>query len=186
MFPISAGLTQNGAAIEIRLFEEDHAVALYRLIDANRPSLRQWLPWLDWSNSANDTADHIRLSHQRYKDANGFSAGIWVDGKLGGAIGLHAIDALHRSSSIGYWLSEDQRGKGAMTLACRSVVNAAFRNFQLHRVEIRCASGNQKSCAIPRRLGFAYEGTLREAEWLYDHFVDLEVYSMLEHDWPLQ
>ena len=186
MFPISAGASTKGHAIHIRLFEEDHAVELFRLIDANRAGLRRWLPWLDWSNSPSDTADHIRLSQQRFKDSNGFSAGIWIDGKLGGAIGLHAIDALHRSSSIGYWLSEEQRGGGVMTVACRAVVSAGFQTFRLHRIEIRCAAGNQKSCAIPRRLGFTHEGRLREAEWLYDHFVDLEVFSMLEQDWPLQ
>jgi ribosomal-protein-serine acetyltransferase len=184
MFPISAGATSQGAAIEIRILEEQHAEKLFTLIDANRVSLRQWLPWLDWSNRVADTAEHIRISHQRYQESNGFSAGIWIGGKLGGAIGLHAIDSRHRSSSIGYWLAQEFRGSGAMTLACRAVVNAAIVDYQLHRIEIRCATGNRKSCAIPQRLGFTYEGTLREAEWLYDHFVDLEVYSMLEQDWP--
>ena len=183
MFPISAGATP-GSAIEIRLLEEQHTDELFRLIEANRASLRQWLPWLDWSRTPADTADHIRTSLDRYEASNGFSAGIWIDGALGGAIGLHAVDARHRSSSIGYWLSQDFRGSGAMTHACRAVINAAFHHYRLHRLEIRCATGNQKSCAIARRLGFTYEGTLREAEWLYDHFVDLEVYAMLEQNWP--
>ena len=182
MFPISA-VTPQSKQIEIRLFEEHHSEELYRLIDANRVSLRQWLPWLDWSNSPADTAEHIRISLDRYKDSNGFSAGIWIDGQLGGAIGLHAIDTRHRSSSIGYWLSGSFRGLGVMTRACAELVSKVFQHYRLHRVEIRCATGNQKSCAIARRLGFTYEGTLREAEWLYDHFVDLAVYSMLEQEW---
>src|ERR1700722_15209356 len=102
MFPISAGTAASGAVIEIRIFEEQHADELFRLIEANRASLRQWLPWLDWSNSSADTAEHIRLSNERYKESNGFSAGIWIGGRLGGAIGLHAIDSRHRSSSMGY------------------------------------------------------------------------------------
>ena len=183
MFPISTA-TPQGTAIEIRLFEEHHAEELFQLIDLNRDSLRMWLPWLDLSNSPADTAEHIRVSLERYRDANGFSAGIWIDDKLAGAIGLHAIDARHRSSSVGYWLAGDFRGSGIMTVACRAVVSAAFEFHRLHRLEIRCATGNQKSCAIARRLGFVFEGTLREAEWLYDHFVDLAVYSMLEQDWP--
>ena len=85
---------------------------------------------------------------------------------------------------MGYWLASEFRGRGVMTKACQAVVEAAFTHYQLHRIEIRCATGNKRSCAIPRRLGFDYEGTLREAEWLYDHFVDLEVYSMLEQNWP--
>jgi ribosomal-protein-serine acetyltransferase len=182
MFPISAGSTSRGA-LEIRLFEEHHADGLCQLIDSNRASLREWLPWLDWSHTPADTAEHIRLSLERYRESNGFSAGIWIDDKLAGAIGLHAIDSRHRSSSLGYWLSENYRGSGAMTLACRAVVTAAFRHYNLHRIEIRCATGNKKSCAIAERLGFTREGVLREAEWLYDHFVDLNVYAMLEQDW---
>jgi ribosomal-protein-serine acetyltransferase len=182
MFPLSAGSTAKGS-LEIRLFEEHHADMLCQLIDSNRSSLRQWLPWLDWSHTPADTADHIRQSGERYKEANGFSAGIWIGDQLAGAIGLHAIDSRHRSSSIGYWLSEDFRGNGLMTMACAAVVTAAFRHYRLHRIEIRCATGNRKSCSIAERLGFTHEGTLREAEWLYDHFVDLNVYSMLEQDW---
>jgi ribosomal-protein-serine acetyltransferase len=182
MFPISAGVSPQGP-IEIRLFEEQHADSLCRLIDRNRAGLRQWLPWLDWSHTTADTAEHIRQSYERYKESNGFSAGIWIGDQLAGAIGLHAIDARHRSSSIGYWLSETYRGGGTMTQACRSVITAAFGHYRLHRIEIRCATGNKKSCGIAQRLGFTYEGTLREAEWLYDHFVDLHVYSMLEQDW---
>jgi len=184
MFPISAGIAPDGASIEIRLLEKQHAEELFQLIEINRASLRQWLPWLDWSNSPADTAEHIRLSLQRFNESNGFSAGIWIDGKLAGAIGVHAVDARHRSSSLGYWLAEHARGRGYMTQACRAVIDAAFEHYHLHRIEIRCATGNEKSCAIPIRLGCTYEGTLREAEWLYDHFVDLRVYSMLEQDWP--
>ncbi|HEY3840427.1 MAG TPA: GNAT family protein [Bryobacteraceae bacterium] len=183
MFPISAGVVPEGA-IDIQMFEEEHALELFQLIERNRTSLRQWLPWLDCTNVLADTVDHIRVSKKRFEESNGFSAGIRINGTLCGAIGLHAIDPRHRSSSIGYWLTEGLQGRGVMTKACRAVVGAAFEHYGLHRIEIRCATGNNKSCAIPERLGFQYEGTLREAEWLYDHFVDLRVYSMLEQDWP--
>jgi ribosomal-protein-serine acetyltransferase len=145
--------------------------------------LRQWLPWLDWSNSTADTAEYIRTAEARYRGANGFAAGIWIGPRLAGGIGLHAIDARHRSSSIGYWLSEEFRGAGVMTASCRAVVSTAFSHYGIHRLEIRCATGNRKSRAIPERLGFQQEGVLREAEWLYSHFVDLVVYSMLEQEW---
>jgi ribosomal-protein-serine acetyltransferase len=183
MFPLTAGVTSQGAPIEIRVFEDTHAEELFRLINANRTSLSQWLPWLDWSNLLTDTETHIRNSLERYQDRHGFAAGIWIGGTLGGSIGLHAIDTRHRSCCIGFWLVENFRGGGIMTRACREVVDQAFDYYHLHRVEIRCATGNFKSSAVAQRLGFFHEGVLREAEWLYDHFVDLNVYGMLEHDW---
>ena len=42
---------------------------------------------------------------------------------------------------------------------------------------------NIKSRAIPERLGFKYEATLRQCEWLYDHYVDHAVYSMLASEY---
>ena len=56
------------------------------------------------------------------------------------------------------------------------------RELQLNRIEIRAAIGNVKSQAIPEKLGFAKEGCVREAEWLYDHYVDHIIYGMLKSD----
>jgi ribosomal-protein-serine acetyltransferase len=70
-----------------------------------------------------------------------------------------------------------------MTRACRAMTTAAFADLHLNRVQIRCAVGNQRSSAVPRRLGYQYEGTLRQLQWLYDHFVDLEIYGMLAAEW---
>ena len=53
----------------------------------------------------------------------------------------------------------------------------------MNRVEIRCATGNKKSCAIPERLGFTFEGIQRNGGWLYDRFVDYRIYSILANEW---
>jgi RimJ/RimL family protein N-acetyltransferase len=55
--------------------------------------------------------------------------------------------------------------------------------LNLNRIEVRIAPENQASRAVCIRLRFRHEGILREAEWLGDRFVDLEVYSLLKSDW---
>jgi ribosomal-protein-serine acetyltransferase len=62
-------------------------------------------------------------------------------------------------------------------------VEYLFDEVGLHRVEIRCGTGNTRSRAIPQRLGFHHEGILRDAEWVNDRWLDLDVWSMLEQDW---
>ena len=108
---------------------------------------------------------------------------IFLGGALAAFIAMHQIDWLRKSTSIGYWLDAQHKGRGVATEACRAFVNEAFTAYGLHRVEIRCGTGNTRSCAIPQRLGFTREGIAGEAEWVTDRWVDLVVWGMLERDW---
>ena len=159
------------------------AGALFALTDANRGRLRQWLPWLDRVRCVEDTRAWIRTTEMQASRNDGARFAIRVGGHIAGVIGHHRIDWPNRQTSLGYWLGEEYQGRGLVTKACRSLLVHAFDAARLNRVEIRCAVGNRRSCAIPRRLGFRREGVLREAEWLYDHFVDLVVYGMIASDW---
>ena len=71
----------------------------------------------------------------------------------------------------------------SVTKACRTLITYAFTELGLNKVEICCATENIRSCAIPKRLGFKQEGILRDAEWLYNHFVDHAVFGMLAREW---
>jgi ribosomal-protein-serine acetyltransferase len=62
-------------------------------------------------------------------------------------------------------------------------IDDAIRDQDMNRVYIRCAEKNIPSKRIPEALGFKLEGVQREAEWLHDHFVNLEVYSLLAAEW---
>lgn len=169
--------------VELRILEEWDAQALYGLIDSNRAYLRQWLPWVDYETSVEDSCRFVRRSLQHYLDNEGLTLGIRLRGQLVGVIGYHSINWPSRKGEIGYWLGAEFQGQGLMTRACRAMIGYVFKKLLLNRVTILCATGNRRSRAIPERLGFTQEGTLREAEWLYDHFVDLVVYSMLAREW---
>jgi ribosomal-protein-serine acetyltransferase len=66
------------------------------------------------------------------------------------------------------------------------LVDYAFNEYQLHRVQIRCATENRKSYAIIERLDFIKEGITRQAEFLYDHYVNLFVYGMTDDKWKIR
>ena len=117
-------------------------------------------------------------------DNRGFQTVIRFRGSLAGVVGHHRVDWANRSVALGYWLAADAQGHGVMTESCRAFVRHAFDVWTLNRVEIRCAVENVKSRAIPERLGFRAEGTVRQAEWLYDRFVDHVVYGLLAGDRP--
>jgi ribosomal-protein-serine acetyltransferase len=171
------------ADLELRLIAEADTDALFQLTDRNRAHLRRWLPWVDGTVTPADTAAFVGHALYQYTANRGFQAGIWYQGRLAGVIGYHPIDWTRRQVEIGYWLGAEFEGRGLMTRACRAMVDYAVYDLGLDRVQIRCAPGNTRSCAIPERLGFERDGVQREAEWLYDHFVDLVVYRMAADDW---
>jgi ribosomal-protein-serine acetyltransferase len=169
--------------VALELLEERHAEELFAVTDANRAHLRRWLPWLDATSSPGDTSAFIRSTRRQLLDNNGFQTAIRFRGDLVGVVGHHGVNWSNRSTSLGYWLAEAAQGRGIMTEAVRACVQHAFDTLKLNRVEIRCAVENIRSRAIPERLAFQREGTIRQAEWLYDHFVDHAVYAMLASEW---
>jgi len=169
--------------LSLVLVEPRHAEALFRLTDQDRAHLRQWLPWLDATRSVEDTLGFIRATQKQFGENDGFHTALLFRGEIAGMIGHIRIDWQHRSTWLGYWLAESFQGRGLMTQACRAYIEHAFGELQLNRVEIRAATRNQRSRAVPERLGFRLEGVIREAEWLYDRFVDHAVYGLLQHEW---
>ncbi|MDA2923048.1 GNAT family N-acetyltransferase [Acidobacteria bacterium AH-259-L09] len=168
---------------ELRLLSEEHAETLLALIKENHAYLREWLPWVDGVTAVDDVRTFIRNALQQFADGRGFHAGIWFKNELVGVIGFHDINWTHKATSIGYWLVEDFQGRGLMTKACRALVEHALTDLGVYRVEIRCATANKKSRAIPERLGFTLEGVARQSEWLSDHFVDQAIYGLLAQEW---
>jgi ribosomal-protein-serine acetyltransferase len=66
------------------------------------------------------------------------------------------------------------------------MVDHAFGSMALKRVVITAAVHNERSRAIPQRLGFVQEGTLRQAVRVGDSYFDDAVYAMLAEDWLAQ
>ncbi len=173
-------ISQN---LALALLTPQDADALFSLTDDSRAHLREWLPWLDATQSPQHTRGFIETGLRQFADNQGFQTGIWYEGRLAGCIGLHAIDWPNRSTTMGYWLGRDFQGHGLMTQAATAVVNIVFQRYQLNRIDIRAAQGNLRSQGVAKRLGFWQEGVIRQAEWLYDHYVDHVLYAMLREYW---
>ncbi len=104
---------------------------------------------------------------------------IFSEGVIVGVAGFNSLDQTNGIGYIGYWLGEGFNGKGIMTTVVRDLIDVGKNYYSLQKIEIRCATGNSRSRAIPERLGFTHEGTLRRAERVYDHWLDHEVYALL-------
>ncbi|WP_412734057.1 GNAT family N-acetyltransferase [Halalkalibacterium halodurans] len=106
-----------------------------------------------------------------------------VQGNIAGSIGYLFMDWNARKTEIGYWLGDDYVGEGLATLACKQLIDHAFNDLGLRKVEINVATKNSKSKAIPEKLGFKQEGILRNYEYLNGEYHDRVIYGLLKEEW---
>ena len=183
MFPLSVD-----EETELELIERGHVDELQKVIERNLDHLRPWMPWAREPTTREGLAAFVGLRLRGHAEGKGFYAAIRHRGRIAGTVGLN-IDQRDRAGEIGYWLDRDLQGRGLVTKSVAAVVERCFGELALHRVEIRCAPGNARSRAVPERLGFLEEGTVRDAERLAeDEYHDLVIYGRLATDpgelWP--
>ena len=169
---------------ELRLLEPRHAEELDALITQNYAHIKEWAAWLkDTESPIEKTREAIKRNLMQFAENKGFNIFIWYKGKMVGKVGYNYLDWDNRNTEMGYWLGASFQGKGLVTKSCRALIDYAFNELDLNRIEIRCGVENKRSRKIPEKLGFTEEGIIRQAEWLHDHFIDLVIYGMLASEW---
>ncbi len=148
----------------IRCWQPADAALLKEAVDA---SIEHLLPWMPWANDepTDLTAKIARLRTFRGKFDLGqdFVYGIFdrEETRVLGGTGLHTrLGAGARE--IGYWIRADAINRGLATEVSAALTKVAFEVDHVRRVEIHCAPGNVRSAAVPAKLGYRHEATLRE------------------------
>jgi ribosomal-protein-serine acetyltransferase len=166
----------------VRPLEIEDAEELHALVERNRGHLARWMPWAAGQNREGTERFLAGAEEQLARD-DGFQAAVEPEGEIVGVVGFHAVDRVNRNTSLGYWLAADAQGRGTMTATVGALLDHAFYEWELHRVEIHCAPENTRSRAIPERLGFHEEAVLRETELVGGRYLDSVVYGLLETEW---
>lgn len=169
--------------LRLELTNTRHAEALFFAIDHNREHLSKFLSWVKNMQSVTDTVRYIKNCEQLHLAEKEVSFVICHQERLVGRIGLHHLDILNKNAAIGYWLTSDAEGKGIISTACKKIISYGFGELGLNRIEIKAATQNRRSRAVPARLNFTEEGILRQAELVNHQFVDLVLYSLLKEEW---
>lgn len=169
--------------LSMRQIQLTDANAMFAAVENSREELREWLSWIDRTKRPSDCLAFIDMCLQSASHKQALHVGIFEDRKFIGTISYNYIDWQNGSTSIGYWLDPACQGKGIMTTAIQVMIDYAFYTLGLNRIEIRAATHNKKSRAIPERLRFQKEGVIRQGEWLRDHYEDLIVYGLLAREW---
>lgn len=170
----------------IRCYTPSDAPRLAESVTESLEHLRPWMPW------AHNEPEPLETKVQRLKMFRGlfdlgqdFVYGIFdpQDTRLIGGTGLHT--RLGASElEIGYWIHKDYLNQGLVSESTAALVKVAFELIQVHRVEIHCDPANVASAAVPRKLGFTHEGTLRAKTRFLERWSDTMIWGLLDTDYP--
>ncbi len=169
--------------IELRSFAEQDAEEILKVVEENYEHLRPFLHWVTKDYSLETARDFIGQTQKAFAENAGQTFGIFEREKIVGAIGFVYFNWQSRRTEIGYWIDKNSGGRGIVTESCRVLINYAFEELKMNRIEIHCATENTRSRAIPEKLGFTLEGILRQSEWRHTRFFDMAIYGMLAEEW---
>lgn len=172
----------------IRCYHPEDAQSLVDAMAAGTEHLVPWLPWASFEPVPLDEKIALLRSFRAKFDLDEdyvYGAFERAPGtqppRLLGGTGIH-LRIGPAAGEIGYWVraGEERRGLATEMAAAMTRVGFALRKFR--RMAIHCDVRNVRSAAVPARLGYRLEGTLRGGA---DHGAaprgDLHVFGMT-HD----
>ena len=170
----------------VRCYNPSDAPLLAESVTESLEHLRPWMPWVyNEPEPIEEKVQRLKLFRGNFDLGQNFTYGIFnpEETKLLGGTGLHT--RLGGSElEIGYWIHKDYINRGLVTESTAALVRVAFEIIHVHRLEIHCDPGNFASAAIPRKLGFTHEGTLRAKTPFLDGWSDSMIWGLLETEYP--
>lgn len=105
------------------------------------------------------------------------------ENKLVGNCGLRKIDSNATEAELGCELDPYYWSQGIASEAVRLMLQFGFEDLKLHRIWSTTKAENIAARNLIEKLHFQHEGTLREQEWLHDHWSDAVIYAILAKEW---
>jgi ribosomal-protein-serine acetyltransferase len=141
--------------VQLVLTEPAQAAALFCVIEQNRKSLAEWLPWANKMRSVADEKQHLEETMKQFAAGKYLGLTIVINDRPAGMIDLHNFRS---GGEIGYWLSEQYRRHGVMTRSVQCLTKYAFEHLHWNSVDILTRPKNMHSQHVALNCGFSLQG----------------------------
>ncbi|PAJ73385.1 RimJ/RimL family protein N-acetyltransferase [Pseudoalteromonas sp. NBT06-2] len=169
--------------LKLVLIEQKFASQYFEIVNREREYLSQWLAWPPHANNEDFFLSFIRRSLNDYKDGKSLVCSMLYKDKLVGNISFNSINNELKKVEIGYWLSAEYQGNGIVTKSVSKLIEMAFTELNILKIQISVAVENQPSRKVCERLGFNLEGIITHAENLNGRVVDHAIYGLSRNIW---
>ncbi|WP_428774393.1 GNAT family N-acetyltransferase [Vibrio sp.] len=169
--------------LSLALVEPAFAASYLDIVFAERDYLAEWLAWPLFADSEAFFLTFINKSLHDYADGKSMTCAMVYDNTVVGNISFNSINPDLKKVEIGYWLSAHYQGQGIVTKSVSKLIDIAFEQLDMEKVQISAAVGNQPSRQVCERLGFELEGVISNAEYLNGRIVDHAIYGLKRDKW---
>jgi len=168
--------------LRMRQFVVGDGRALYERLRNPEAAARAFVP-------AIGSADLAEMAVIRYRDNFEKRRSIrWAitgkdTGELIGMCSFQQVRPPHRRAEISYEIASDYWRQGYGSEAVRAMLDYGFQTMNLHRIEAVTEPENEASQALLRKIGFTYEGTLRQRFMRAGKLHDDVFFALLAPEW---
>jgi RimJ/RimL family protein N-acetyltransferase len=172
----------SAARLELRAHVAGDAEALFAIL-SDAQAMRYWSapPMAE----VTEAAALVARAHEHAASGLGLRWAVCAreGGAVIGSVSLFRFDAQNARAEIGYILGRPWWGRGLMREALTAVIDFAFGELDLRRIEADTDPRNEASVGLLERLGFVREGLLRERWVVAGEVSDSAYLGLLRRDW---
>jgi ribosomal-protein-alanine N-acetyltransferase len=155
------------------LYQELTTPEVKRFMWAPPPSVDAFERFIHWSHAERATGKYICYGVVPLGEEH-----------ARGAFELRQLQPGFLRGELGFVVAPALWGRGVFHEGARLLLDFAFREVKVHRIEARAAVDNERGNAALRKLGFQREGMLKDAFWRDDRWVDQYLWALLDTRWP--
>lgn len=155
-YPKPPELLHDGE-LTLRRWNIADAPALHSAAAASLPELKVWMPFAKNGYTLDDAKGFLTMTSPEWDDGKAYNYAVIVDDKIVGSFGLMDPLVGNVGMGIGYWLATPATGKGLATRAAGLLTKTAL-DLGAELVQIWHHVDNERSKAVPRRLGYRFLG----------------------------
>ncbi|MCV9879587.1 GNAT family N-acetyltransferase [Brenneria izbisi] len=160
--------------LHLSIQDERDAAAIFALIQQEKPRLRRTLPWPDSVTCVDDSLKTIKTNREAFAARVAAVYVIRWDDVIAGIVSFNSIQ--NKTGEIGYWIAQSFEGKGIVSQAVTTMIEAYRAAGIVDRCIIKAAVENSRSNALARRLGFGFYRLDKKAERIGDRDFDQNIY----------
>ena len=159
--------------IELVKYEKRHIEPLLKLL--NNKNVTDWLYKMPVPYTEKDAKMWLKYCKKNNGKNENILFAIEMNNEMIGGIGMH--QRAGHCYETGYWIGEPFWGKGFATEALNKVLDIAFNDLQLVRVQAYIFEGNTASERVLEKCGFKQEGFLLKSYIKDNKYINSKLFA---------